>query len=388
MKTKTILLSILVVNLFLANANVAFAQRSDVYDYEAEAGVGQTIRDYLCAPTEPDRNSQNYTAGSEIYFGSSAEDDIAARNAGSQDLYICINRLYRFALVFASVLAVAFIVFAGYIYMSSEGNQESVDKAKSILTTSIAALVILFIGFILLRAINPDLVEFNTIQPPSVDLERINVSEFLGAGGFDPDSRVGEPAGEGGTCREPQKDYKVANNLGASSCFNNNCNSYNTFVQNAASSISIPGINEEALIKAVMFRESSCNATARSGVGSCGLMQLQPSTAEQLKSVCEVPSSTVVDCDWLTANPEKNICMGAKYLEQLSKTACGSNVAHLAAGYNGGSKACNASRDCTGNLRAWECLYDNTEHTICNTGYTETRRYAPNVYGCYNYYGG
>ena len=52
--------------------------------------------------------------------------------------------------------------------MSAEGNQESVDKAKNILTTSIASLVILFAGYLLLKAINPDLIQFKSIQPPSV----------------------------------------------------------------------------------------------------------------------------------------------------------------------------------------------------------------------------
>lgn len=52
--------------------------------------------------------------------------------------------------------------------MSAEGNQESVDKAKSILVSSITSLVILFVGYILLKAINPDLVQFQNIQPPSV----------------------------------------------------------------------------------------------------------------------------------------------------------------------------------------------------------------------------
>lgn len=136
---KKYILLVLVCELFFAQANLAFAADS-TYDYST-AGVSTQIEQFLCAPSKTPTNG---------------------------DLYNCINRLYRFSLILASVIAVFFIVIAGYLYMSAEGNQEAVDKAKSILTSSITALVILFAGYILLKAINPDLVQFQTIQPPSV----------------------------------------------------------------------------------------------------------------------------------------------------------------------------------------------------------------------------
>jgi hypothetical protein len=141
---KKYLLLVLVCELFFAQANLAFAA-SSTYDY-SKAGVSKQIEDYLCAPPK----------------------NTADKSQLSGSLYNCINRLYRFALILSSVIAVFFIVIAGYLYMSAEGNQEAVDKAKSILTSSITALVILFTGYILLKAINPDLVQFKSIQPPSV----------------------------------------------------------------------------------------------------------------------------------------------------------------------------------------------------------------------------
>ena len=58
--------------------------------------------------------------------------------------------------------------------MSAEGSSESVDKAKNILTSTIASLVILFAGYLLLNALNPDIIQFQTIQPPSVVLPVTN----------------------------------------------------------------------------------------------------------------------------------------------------------------------------------------------------------------------
>ena len=152
---KKFLLIFSLVYMLTAWANLAFAQNSG-YDY-TKAGVGEQIKQYLCAPTpQTSTNSASSTASS---FNN---------NAASSDLYNCINRLYKFAIVLASVIGVFFIVISGYLYMSAEGSQEAVDKAKSILVSTITSLVILFGGYVLLKALNPDLVQFRSIQPPSV----------------------------------------------------------------------------------------------------------------------------------------------------------------------------------------------------------------------------
>ena len=146
-KIQKFILLFLFCNLFLAQVNLASA--ADTYNY-ANAGVSSQIEQYLCAPPKTSTNTA------------------AQNNNASGALYNCINRLYKFSIALAAVIAVFFIVIAGYLYMSAEGNQESVDKAKSILVSSITSLVILFAGYILLKAINPDLVQFQNIQPPSV----------------------------------------------------------------------------------------------------------------------------------------------------------------------------------------------------------------------------
>jgi len=136
-KIKKYFLLLLLTELLFAYAP-AFAQTpSPTY-----TGVQNSITTYLCDPT----------AG------------------GSGVLYQCINQIYKFAIVAASVLGVLFIVIAGYVYMGSDGTQESVDKAKSILESTITALVILLAGYVFLYTLNPDLVQFhgNTLQPVSI----------------------------------------------------------------------------------------------------------------------------------------------------------------------------------------------------------------------------
>jgi hypothetical protein len=110
------------------------------------SGPEAQIKQFLCTPSDASTN----------------------KDKASNDLYNCINRIYRFALVTASFFAVFMIVLAGWVYMSAEGNEESVTKAKDMLVTSIASIVILSSGYVLLKFINPDLIQFQPIQPPSV----------------------------------------------------------------------------------------------------------------------------------------------------------------------------------------------------------------------------
>jgi hypothetical protein len=149
----------------------AYAQTTS-YDYSqgGKNPISSQIREYLCAPSEVNSSSRDNAA-----LGVD-QNSAAFKNNNSGDLYKCINQLYKFAIILAGVVGVFFVVIAGYVYMSAEGNQESVDKAKSILTSTIASLVILMSGFLLLKAINPDLIQFKSIQPPSVKISELGNS--------------------------------------------------------------------------------------------------------------------------------------------------------------------------------------------------------------------
>ena len=126
-------------------------------------------------------------------------------------------------------------------------------------------------------------------------------------------------------------------------------------------------------------------------------MQFRPSTANIYKSRCGVTAN--ITSSWLTdpANANASICLAAEFIKALSQTSCGNTARGIAAGYNGGSGACNNSVDCAGEnscaggpKKRWECLYDNPQHTVCNGGsdpvggYNETRNYATKVLFCYN----
>ncbi len=173
------------------------------------------------------------------------------------------------------------------------------------------------------------------------------------------------------------------------SCSASACSQYVTAInQNAG------GAASANFLKAVMIKESACNISADSG-HAYGLMQLVPSTANIYKSRCGVTEN--ITSTWLKtpANASASICIAAEYIRALSSTSCGNTTRNIAAGYNGGSGACDKSVSCAGEtscdgspVKKWECLYDDIAHTICNearpNNYKETRDYATKVLYCYN----
>ena len=78
----------------------------------------------------------------------------------------------------------------------------------------------------------------------------------------------------------------------------------------------------------------------------------------------------------LLKDPNYNIQLTTKYVAD-AQGACGSgDMKCMAAYHNGGPAAILPSKDCDPPARRYECLYDNREHTIRNTGYDVTRDYV------------
>jgi hypothetical protein len=71
-----------------------------------------------------------------------------------------INQIYLWALGVGALLALLMTVLGGYFYMTSGGNAESASRGKDMIFSAIVGLVLLFGSYLILRTINPDLVEF------------------------------------------------------------------------------------------------------------------------------------------------------------------------------------------------------------------------------------
>jgi hypothetical protein len=72
----------------------------------------------------------------------------------------CVNQVYVWSLGIAVLLAMLMIVLGGYYLMTSGGNAEQATKGKEYITSALIGVVLLFCAYLLLKEINPDLVNF------------------------------------------------------------------------------------------------------------------------------------------------------------------------------------------------------------------------------------
>jgi len=75
------------------------------------------------------------------------------------------NRIYQYAVVIGISLAVLMIIFAGYKYMSSSGDPQSLAEAKEILVGAIVGLVLILLTRLILATIDPRLLQFPQRAP-------------------------------------------------------------------------------------------------------------------------------------------------------------------------------------------------------------------------------
>lgn len=75
-----------------------------------------------------------------------------------------IAATYRYAVAMITILTTIMIIMSGVIWTTSAGNQEKINKAKQMISRSLAGLVIALGSYTILYTINPDLVEFRSLQ--------------------------------------------------------------------------------------------------------------------------------------------------------------------------------------------------------------------------------
>jgi hypothetical protein len=76
----------------------------------------------------------------------------AADTLTNMPLFVLIARAMNWMLGILGVLAVVFFVVSGIFYITANGEQEQIDKAKSIMMYAIIGLVIALVGLILVNA--------------------------------------------------------------------------------------------------------------------------------------------------------------------------------------------------------------------------------------------
>lgn len=89
--------------------------------------------------------------------------------SNTQDIRIIIAKIIRVIIGFLGVIAVGLIIYAGWLWMTSEGNEEKVEQAKKVLTNAVIGLIIILSAFAIVSFILNKLLgasDGNVTAPP------------------------------------------------------------------------------------------------------------------------------------------------------------------------------------------------------------------------------
>jgi len=92
----------------------------------------------------------------------------------STDWCTYLSYIYKFGLWAVGIAALLMISIGGFMYISSAGNNASMEKAKGVITDAVAGLVVALSAWILLNTINPNLVKCSL--PTTLKVNTINTS--------------------------------------------------------------------------------------------------------------------------------------------------------------------------------------------------------------------
>jgi TRAP-type C4-dicarboxylate transport system permease small subunit len=78
---------------------------------------------------------------------------------GETDISLIVGRIIRIILGFLGLILVILILYAGFLWMTSGGNEEKIKKARQIISTAITGLAIVVLSYAIANFILQRLVE-------------------------------------------------------------------------------------------------------------------------------------------------------------------------------------------------------------------------------------
>lgn len=78
---------------------------------------------------------------------------IAALSGGQTGLRGLVLTIINFFLTFLGLLAVIMVIYGGFLYVGSAGNEENVNKAKKIILYAVIGIVVIIISFALVNTL-------------------------------------------------------------------------------------------------------------------------------------------------------------------------------------------------------------------------------------------
>jgi formate hydrogenlyase subunit 3/multisubunit Na+/H+ antiporter MnhD subunit len=98
------------------------------------------------------------TSGLQGLFGFGGSSSLT----GSQSLSQLITNIIRILLLIVGSIAVLFIIYGGYMYVTSAGNEEQAEKGRNTLVNALIGIVVVTMAYVLVTII-ANLVVFNRV---------------------------------------------------------------------------------------------------------------------------------------------------------------------------------------------------------------------------------
>lgn len=112
-------------------------------------------------PTSAVASDQPYTTCQKVQV-------LLTKKGGAGLIYLYVGTIYKWAASIVGILCVLILVVNGIIISASAGDQQAVTNAKTRITQSIVALVILFLSALILNTANPNFYTSDN-QPPDTN---------------------------------------------------------------------------------------------------------------------------------------------------------------------------------------------------------------------------
>jgi hypothetical protein len=78
---------------------------------------------------------------------------VQSQTGGEGDIKELAKTILNFVLTFLGFIAVAFIIYGGFLYVGSGGNDENTGKAKKIIINAIIGIIIIFASYAIVNTV-------------------------------------------------------------------------------------------------------------------------------------------------------------------------------------------------------------------------------------------
>lgn len=93
------------------------------------------------------------TAGAALLSAGDNPSEIAGATGGETSLRQLILTIVNYALTFLGILAVIMVIYGGFTYVASAGNDEAVGNAKKIIMYALIGIIIILLSFVIVNAV-------------------------------------------------------------------------------------------------------------------------------------------------------------------------------------------------------------------------------------------